>query len=168
MRVKKAAWAWALSRIAVEPGVREIAGEAIELLETAGLHGHKYAVDAALAAGETRDQARRAGPAAGLLPTALKPTGRDGAAAVMASPFAALHGPGTASAEPAAPRQGGRYGGAMADYSDHAHKARKLLEESEKKTGRHSVDQLIAAAQVEALLALAVAVAGRQRDAGPE
>ncbi|MET9614503.1 hypothetical protein [Kitasatospora indigofera] len=49
-RVKKAAWAWALSRIAVEPGVREIAGEAIELLETAGLHGHKYAVDAALAA----------------------------------------------------------------------------------------------------------------------
>ncbi|GHH78544.1 hypothetical protein GCM10018781_54440 [Kitasatospora indigofera] len=55
----------------------------------------------------------------------------------------------------------------MADFSDHAHKARKLLDESEKKTGRHSVDQLIAAAQVEALLALAVAVAGRQRDADP-
>ncbi|MEU5387257.1 PIN domain-containing protein [Kitasatospora cineracea] len=49
-RVKKAAWAWALSRIGVEPVTREIAGEAIELLETAGLHGHKYAIDAALAA----------------------------------------------------------------------------------------------------------------------
>ena len=49
-RVKKSAWAWTLSRIAVEPITREIAGEAIELLETAGLHGHKYAIDAALAA----------------------------------------------------------------------------------------------------------------------
>ncbi|MEU3493621.1 PIN domain-containing protein [Kitasatospora cineracea] len=50
VRVKKAAWAWTLSRIAVEPVTREIAGEAIELLEVAGLHGHKYASDAALAA----------------------------------------------------------------------------------------------------------------------
>ncbi|MCJ0872163.1 PIN domain-containing protein [Streptomyces sp. AP-93] len=49
-RVKKAAWTWTLSKIAVEPVTREIAGEAIELLETAGLHGRKYAVDAALAA----------------------------------------------------------------------------------------------------------------------
>ncbi|WP_329563212.1 PIN domain-containing protein [Kitasatospora sp. NBC_01266] len=49
-RVKKVAWAWTLSRIAVEPVTREIAGEAIELLEMAGLHGHKYAIDAALAA----------------------------------------------------------------------------------------------------------------------
>ena len=49
-RVKKSAWAWTLSKIAVEPITREIAGEAIELLETAGLHGHKYAIDAALAA----------------------------------------------------------------------------------------------------------------------
>ncbi|MFF1868057.1 hypothetical protein [Kitasatospora herbaricolor] len=55
----------------------------------------------------------------------------------------------------------------MADYSDHAHRARKLLEESDRKTGRHSVDQLIAAAQVEALLALAAALAGGQRDADP-
>ncbi|BFV58550.1 hypothetical protein KCMC57_up36540 [Kitasatospora sp. CMC57] len=30
-RVKKAAWAWALSKIAVEPVTKEIAGEAIEL-----------------------------------------------------------------------------------------------------------------------------------------
>lgn len=49
-RVKKAAWTWTLSKIAVEPVTREIAGEAIELLETVGLHGHKYAIDAALAA----------------------------------------------------------------------------------------------------------------------
>jgi predicted nucleic acid-binding protein len=49
-RTKKSVWAWTLSKIAVEPVTREIAGEAIELLETAGLHGHKYAIDAALAA----------------------------------------------------------------------------------------------------------------------
>jgi predicted nucleic acid-binding protein len=49
-RVKRSAWAWTLSKIAVEPVTREIAAEAITLLETAGLHGHKYAIDAALAA----------------------------------------------------------------------------------------------------------------------
>ncbi len=49
-RVKRSAWAWTLSKIAVEPITREIAAEAIGLLETAGLHGHKYAIDAALAA----------------------------------------------------------------------------------------------------------------------
>ncbi|MDH6128741.1 hypothetical protein [Kitasatospora sp. GP82] len=49
-RVNKAAWTWTLSRIVVEPVTREIAGEAIELLEVAGLHGHKHAIDAALAA----------------------------------------------------------------------------------------------------------------------
>ena len=49
-RVKKAVWAWTLSKIAVEPVTGEIAGEAIELLERAGLHGCKHAIDAALAA----------------------------------------------------------------------------------------------------------------------
>ena len=49
-RVKRSAWAWTLSKIAVEPITREIAAEAIGLLETAGLHGRKYAIDAALAA----------------------------------------------------------------------------------------------------------------------
>ncbi|MFD5142585.1 type II toxin-antitoxin system VapC family toxin [Streptomyces sp. NPDC058401] len=49
-RVRKAAWSWTPSKIAVEPVTREIAGEAIELLEAAGLHGHKYAIDASLAA----------------------------------------------------------------------------------------------------------------------
>jgi predicted nucleic acid-binding protein len=44
------AWQWALSRIHVEPVSGEIAEAAIGLLEVAGLHGHKYAIDAALAA----------------------------------------------------------------------------------------------------------------------
>jgi hypothetical protein len=43
-------WHWALSRVHVEPVTEEIAQEAIGLLEEAGLHGHKYAIDAALAA----------------------------------------------------------------------------------------------------------------------
>jgi predicted nucleic acid-binding protein len=44
------AWNWALSRIHVEPVTEEVAEEAVGLLEEAGLHGHKYAIDAALAA----------------------------------------------------------------------------------------------------------------------
>ncbi|WAZ25956.1 hypothetical protein STRCI_007488 [Streptomyces cinnabarinus] len=48
----------------------------------------------------------------------------------------------------------------MADHTAHAHKARELLEASDKWTkGRLSADQLIAHAQVEALLALAAAIA---------
>lgn len=44
------AWHWALSRVHVESVTGEIAQEAIGLLKDAGLHGHKYAIDAALAA----------------------------------------------------------------------------------------------------------------------
>ncbi|MEU6537840.1 hypothetical protein [Streptomyces sp. NPDC047000] len=44
------AWHWALSRIHIEPVTEDIAEEAITLLKDAGLHGHKYAIDAALAA----------------------------------------------------------------------------------------------------------------------
>ncbi|MGQ5229458.1 PIN domain-containing protein [Streptomyces sp. yara] len=44
------AWHWALSRIHVEPVTEEIVKDAVELLKEAGLHGHKYAIDAALAA----------------------------------------------------------------------------------------------------------------------
>ncbi|GAB3181416.1 hypothetical protein [Streptomyces incanus] len=44
------AWHWALSRVHVEPVTEDIAQEAIGLLKEAGLHGHKYAIDAALAA----------------------------------------------------------------------------------------------------------------------
>lgn len=41
---------WALSRIVVEPVTEEIALAATALLREAGLHGHKYAIDAMLAA----------------------------------------------------------------------------------------------------------------------
>ncbi|WP_123524286.1 hypothetical protein [Streptomyces sp. 840.1] len=36
-------------RVVVEPVTKDIADEAIRLLRATGLHGHKYAVDAALA-----------------------------------------------------------------------------------------------------------------------
>lgn len=44
------AWHRALSLIRVEPVTEEIAKEATGLLKETGLHGHKYATDAALAA----------------------------------------------------------------------------------------------------------------------
>lgn len=43
------AWRWALSRLRVEPVTEQIADAAIDLLQDAGLHGHKYAIDAVLA-----------------------------------------------------------------------------------------------------------------------
>jgi predicted nucleic acid-binding protein len=49
-KVRLPSWHWALSRIRVEPVTEEIAGDAIKLLKDAGLYGHKYAIDAALAA----------------------------------------------------------------------------------------------------------------------
>ncbi|MEU1913738.1 hypothetical protein ABZ525_15740 [Streptomyces massasporeus] len=48
-RVRRAAWAWAMSRVVVEPVTREVADAAVTLLQETGLHGHKYANDAALA-----------------------------------------------------------------------------------------------------------------------
>ncbi|AMW11115.1 hypothetical protein A4E84_17370 [Streptomyces qaidamensis] len=48
-RVKRAAWAWAMSRVVVEPVSREVAEAAVALLQDTGPHGHKYAIDAALA-----------------------------------------------------------------------------------------------------------------------
>ncbi len=50
MKAYRPTWHWALSRIQVEPVTEEVAEEAIGLLKDAGLHGHKYAIDAALAA----------------------------------------------------------------------------------------------------------------------
>ncbi|MFP8882649.1 hypothetical protein [Streptomyces mangrovi] len=44
------AWQWALSRLHVEPVTEEVARDATGLLGETGLHGHKYAIDAALAA----------------------------------------------------------------------------------------------------------------------
>lgn len=50
MRVKNDRFRWHLSRLRIEPVTDEIAFEAIDLLRAAGLHGHKYAVDAVVAA----------------------------------------------------------------------------------------------------------------------
>ncbi|MDV9172166.1 hypothetical protein R6V09_18875 [Streptomyces sp. W16] len=47
--VRREAWSWVTSRIVVEPVTREVADAAISLLKDTGLHGHKYAIDAALA-----------------------------------------------------------------------------------------------------------------------
>ncbi len=43
------AWQWALSKISIEPVTEATAKEATSLLKETGLHGHKYAIDAALA-----------------------------------------------------------------------------------------------------------------------
>jgi len=48
-QVQHAAWAWAMSRVVVEPVTRDVADKAIALLRDTGLHGHQYAIDAALA-----------------------------------------------------------------------------------------------------------------------
>ncbi len=40
---------WALSRVKVEPVTERTAKEAAKLLKSAGLHGHKYAIDATVA-----------------------------------------------------------------------------------------------------------------------
>lgn len=50
MRSKNDRFRWHLSRLKIEPVSDEIAYEAIELLREAGLHGHKYAIDAVVAA----------------------------------------------------------------------------------------------------------------------
>ncbi|MGW5739686.1 MULTISPECIES: PIN domain-containing protein [Streptomyces] len=49
-RINRPALEWTLSRLVVEPVTEEIARLAGTLLADAGLHGHKYAIDAMLAA----------------------------------------------------------------------------------------------------------------------
>jgi predicted nucleic acid-binding protein len=49
-RIKRAALEWFLSRVVIEPVTEAIARQAAALLMGAGLHGHKYAVDAMLSA----------------------------------------------------------------------------------------------------------------------
>lgn len=49
-RINRPALEWTLSRLVVEPVTESIARHAAELLATAGLHGHKYAIDAMLSA----------------------------------------------------------------------------------------------------------------------
>lgn len=57
-KLHRPAWRWALSRLRVEPVTEQIANAAIDLLQDAGLHGHKYAIDAALAAVALRQPGR--------------------------------------------------------------------------------------------------------------
>ncbi|MFF6871293.1 PIN domain-containing protein [Streptomyces sp. NPDC012450] len=49
-RINRPALEWTLSRLVVEPITEPIARHAAALLADAGLHGHKYAIDAMLAA----------------------------------------------------------------------------------------------------------------------
>ncbi|MGH4029690.1 hypothetical protein ACQB60_12215 [Actinomycetota bacterium Odt1-20B] len=48
-KIRRPAWEWAMSRIVVEPVTRDVADAAVTLLAGTGPHGHKYAIDAALA-----------------------------------------------------------------------------------------------------------------------
>ncbi|MEU5689323.1 DNA-binding protein [Streptomyces venezuelae] len=49
-KINDAALKWTLSRLRVEPVTQAIAQSAATLLRTAGLHGHKHAIDAMLCA----------------------------------------------------------------------------------------------------------------------
>ncbi|MEV7913397.1 type II toxin-antitoxin system VapC family toxin [Streptomyces griseus] len=49
-RINPAALSWTLSRLRVEPVSQALAHTAASLLRNAGLHGHKYAIDAMLCA----------------------------------------------------------------------------------------------------------------------
>jgi predicted nucleic acid-binding protein len=49
-RINRPALEWTLSRLVVEPVTESIARHAATLLADAGLHGHKYAIDAMLSA----------------------------------------------------------------------------------------------------------------------
>lgn len=48
-RVSMSRLHWALSRVKVEPVTEQAAKDAAKLLKAAGLHGHKYAIDATVA-----------------------------------------------------------------------------------------------------------------------
>ena len=50
MRGKNERFRWHLSRLKIEPVTDEVSFHAIDLLCEAGLHGHKYAIDAVVAA----------------------------------------------------------------------------------------------------------------------
>jgi predicted nucleic acid-binding protein len=49
-RINRPSFEWVISRVSVEPVTAEIARHAGVLLERVGRHGHKYAIDAMLAA----------------------------------------------------------------------------------------------------------------------
>ncbi|MFJ3643929.1 type II toxin-antitoxin system VapC family toxin [Streptomyces sp. NPDC090108] len=49
-KIDEAALKWTLSRLRVEPVTQGVAQAAVTLLRAAGLHGHKYAIDAMMCA----------------------------------------------------------------------------------------------------------------------
>jgi predicted nucleic acid-binding protein len=49
-RINRPALEWTLSRLVIEPVTEPVARHAAALLADAGLHGHKYAIDAMLSA----------------------------------------------------------------------------------------------------------------------
>lgn len=49
-RINRPALEWTLSRLVIEPITEQVARRAADILADAGLHGHKYAIDAMLAA----------------------------------------------------------------------------------------------------------------------
>jgi predicted nucleic acid-binding protein len=57
-RINDAALRWTLPRLRVEPVTQAVAQSAATLLRGAGLHGHKYAIDAALVAVALRQPGR--------------------------------------------------------------------------------------------------------------
>ncbi|MFJ1898598.1 hypothetical protein [Streptomyces sp. NPDC088115] len=57
-KIRKPVWHWAMAGVVVEPVTKDIADEAIRLLGSTGLHGHKYAIDAALAVIAGRQRGR--------------------------------------------------------------------------------------------------------------
>ncbi|MFJ5777679.1 hypothetical protein [Streptomyces sp. NPDC093094] len=57
---RQALWNWALSRIRIVHTDDQVTATARDMLKTAGLHGHKYAIDAVLAAVAVREAARGA------------------------------------------------------------------------------------------------------------
>ncbi|MET8567826.1 hypothetical protein [Streptomyces sp. NPDC004783] len=52
---RQALWSWALSRVRIVHTDDQVTAMAREMLKTAGLHGHKYAIDAVLAAVAARE-----------------------------------------------------------------------------------------------------------------
>ncbi|GGY94208.1 DNA-binding protein [Streptomyces nitrosporeus] len=58
-RINDAALKWTLSRLRVEPVTQTLAQSAAGLLRAAGLHGHKYAIDAMLCATALAQPGRR-------------------------------------------------------------------------------------------------------------
>lgn len=49
-KIDRRHWSFVLSQMRIEPFTEDLAKEAVELLRMAGLHGHKYAIDAMVAA----------------------------------------------------------------------------------------------------------------------